>query len=239
MITPLIGITTYRTPHQSGFPMFALAQAYVQAVIQAGGLPVLIPLGLPDDHLQGLLSRLDGILFSGGGDIDPARFGAEPHPEVDFVDPDRDRIEIQLIQAAIERSTPFLGICRGIQTLNVALGGSLYTHIPDQHPHALAHPYQEGNPRNFLAHEVRLQPGTRLSEILGQPNLMVNSLHHQGIDRLAQGLLAAAHAPDGLIEAVEWRGGGFGFAVQWHPEWLTDQEPMRALFRAFVKAASK
>lgn len=239
MTTPLIGITTYRTPHQSGFPLFALPQAYVQAVSQAGGLPVLIPLGLPDDHLQELLSRLDGILFSGGGDIDPARFGAEPHPEVGSVDSDRDRIEIQLIQAAIQRSTPFLGICRGIQTLNVALGGSLYTHIPDQHPQALDHPYQEGNPRNFLAHEVCLQPGSRLFEILGRPSLMVNSLHHQGIDRLAQGLLAVAHAPDGLIEAVEWHGDVFGLAVQWHPEWLTDQEPMQALFRAFVKAASR
>jgi putative glutamine amidotransferase len=235
MSAPLIGITTYRQPHLQGFPLISIAEAYVQAVFQAGGIPVLIPLGIPDHQLQDLLTRLDGILFSGGGDIDPDRFGADPHPEVSFVDSDRDRIEIQLVLDAVQRGTPFLGICRGIQTVNVALGGTLYTHIPDQRPSGVHHPYIEGNPRDYLAHSVQVQPETRLFNILGQSSLQVNSMHHQGIERPAPGTLVTAHAPDGLIEAIELSDHRFGIAVQWHPEWLTGQAPMRALFRAFVE----
>jgi putative glutamine amidotransferase len=237
MSSPLIGITTSRQLHQQGYPLISIPEAYIQAVVQAGGIPVLIPLGIPDRQLQDMLAHLDGILFSGGGDIDPGRYGADPHPEVSFVDSDRDRVEIQLVLDAVHRGTPFLGICRGIQTVNVALGGTLFTHLPDQRPSGVHHPYIEGNSRGYLAHSVQVQPGTHLHRILGQSSVQVNSMHHQGIEHLAPGLLDTAHAPDGLVEAIELSDHRFGIAVQWHPEWLTGQATMRALFRAFVEAA--
>jgi putative glutamine amidotransferase len=134
-----------------------------------------------------------------------------------------------------------LGICRGLQVANVALGGTLYTHIPDQHPNALQHEYsgEDGIPaRTALVHPVRIEEGSRIGKILGEPILNVNSLHHQGIKAVAPGLKAVAFAPDGLVEAVEMSEHPFAIAVQWHPEWLTDQEPIRRLFRAFVEAAA-
>ena len=239
MTSSLIGITTYRDLNKHSSPIIALNEAYIQAVSQAGGIPVLVPLGLPGSQLKEMLQYLDGVLFSGGGDLEPGRFGGNFHPAVDGVDPDRDRTEIELFRDSVEGGIPFLGICRGIQTINVALGGTLYTHIPDQHPGAIHHPYIEGNPRDYLAHPVKIQPGTQLFEILKDSPVQVNSMHHQGIRNLAPGLKATAHAPDGLIEAVELPGHPFGIAVQWHPECLTAYAPMRELFRAFVEAASR
>ncbi|MBU0512123.1 MAG: gamma-glutamyl-gamma-aminobutyrate hydrolase family protein [Chloroflexi bacterium] len=237
MPSPLIGIITYRHPSSYGFSLNALAEAYIQAVSQAGGIPVLIPLGLPEEQLNDMLPRLDGILFSGGGDIEPQRFGADNHPEVKGVDTDRDRVEIQLARDVVRDGIPFLGICRGIQLINVALGGTLYTHLSDQYPGAIQHSFLDEQPRDYLAHEVKVQAGTQLFEILGDPTIKVNSLHHQGIRQLAAGLKMTAQAPDGLIEGVEIPEHPFGIAVQWHPEWLTAHAPMRDLFRAFVEAA--
>ena len=239
MTAPIIGITTYRTPHKGGFLLNSLAEAYVKAVSLAGGIPVLIPLLIQDEHLQSMLTRLDGILFSGGGDIDPVLFGGEEHPEVNFIDADRDRIEIQLVKIAVQTSTPIFGICRGIQSINVALGGTLYTHIPDQLNSDLHPRYVEGADRSSLIHEVNIESGTIISRILESTVVQVNSLHHQGISKLAPGLVAAGHAPDGLIEAVEMPEHLFCIAVQWHPEWLVAHKPMRALFEAFVEASSK
>jgi len=237
MMAPLIGITTYRHLNKQGYPLISLNEAYVQAVSQAGGIPILVPLGLPKNQIAAILLRLDGILFSGGGDIEPGRFGMEPHPEVTGVDLDRDRVEIALAQDAVQKGVPFLGICRGIQILNVALGGTLYTHIPDQVPGAVHPPYIEENPRDFLAHEVTIQAGTQLYKILGESQVRVNSLHHQGILDLAPGLVESAHASDGVIEAVEMPGHPFGVAVQWHPECIPSLAPMRALFKSFGVAA--
>jgi putative glutamine amidotransferase len=239
MNQPLIGITTYRTTNESHHPILALGENYVQAVAQAGALPVLVPLGLPDDQVNGILVRLDGILFSGGGDIEPAAFGMESVPEVKSVDPDRDRVEIRLVKTALSEGLPFLGICRGLQVINVALGGSLYTHIADQHPQALKHDYSPDWPRDHLPHAVRVEPDSRLAAILRMKNPKVNSLHHQGVCHLAPGLQAVAWAPDTLIEAVELPGHPFGLGVQWHPEWLTAHTSMRTLFHAFVEAASR
>jgi putative glutamine amidotransferase len=207
-------------------------------VARAGAIPVLIPLGLPEDDLNQLLSSLDGVLFTGGGDIDPALYGGVPHATVHEIDPDRDQMEIHLVRRAVERGGPFLGICRGLQVINVALGGSLYTHIQDQHPNALKHDFFPGHPRNFLAHPIKVDEGTTLAGILDQPVVQVNSLHHQGIHRLAPSLTPSAYAPDGLTEAIELRSHPFGLAVQWHPEWLQDQDEMRALFEAFVQASA-
>ncbi len=238
MTPPLIGITTYRTNNPAGNPILALGENYVQAISQAGGNPVLVPIGLPEAQLTSLADQLDGLLFSGGGDLDPARFGMENKPEVKGVDPDRDRVEIQLVRTAVSEGLPFLGICRGHQVINVALGGTLYTHIPDEHPRAIKHDYIPDWPRDHLPHNVRVEPSSRLAAILETTTPEVNSLHHQGICDLAAGLQAIGWAPDDLIEAIELPDHRFGLAVQWHPEWLTAQAPMRALFRAFVAAAA-
>ena len=139
----------------------------------------------------------------------------------------------------LEKGKPFFGICRGAQVVNVALGGNLYTHIEDQHPDALKHDYYPDYPRNRLSHPVRVEEGSRLAGIVDEPVLQVNSLHHQGIKGLAPTLKPVAYAPDGIIEAVELSDHPFGLAVQWHPEWLTDQQPMRNLFKAFVDSARK
>jgi putative glutamine amidotransferase len=212
-------------------------EAYLQAVLNAGGAPVLLPAGLPEEALSGLLSRLDGLLLTGGGDIDPARFSGALHSRVYGIDPERDETEIRLVQLAAETGKPFLGICRGIQAINVALGGSLYTHIADQLPGALKHDQTSDIPRDFLAHRVSITPGSRLAAILGGVDVAVNSLHHQGAQRVAPGLTAVALSPDGLVEAVELPGHPFGLGVQWHPECLQAYPPQRSLFQALVRAA--
>jgi putative glutamine amidotransferase len=236
MPVPLIGLTTYNDKNQYGFPVAALMHKYILAVSEAGGTPVLIPSGLKEDPRSTLLERLDGILFTGGGDIATETFGGEPHPLVAAVDPARDSLELALFKAAASDGKPFLGICRGFQVVNVALGGTLYTDIADQRPGAIKHDYNPGTQRQVLAHEVRVDSDTRLAEITGEPVLKVNSLHHQGAKELAAALKSVACAPDGLVEAVVLPGHPFGLAVQWHPEWLTDQPAMRKLFFAFVAA---
>jgi putative glutamine amidotransferase len=238
MSAALIGLTTYRTKNTACNPVLALATHYAEAISQAGGIPVLIPLGLPKAQLHKLSTRLDGILLSGGGDMHPATYGQENNSAVKGVDPDRDRVEIELVQMAIADKIPFLGICRGIQVINVALGGSLYSHIADQHPGAVKHDYYPDWPRDHLPHGVRIEPGSRLASILGTLEPQVNSLHHQGIRDLAPKLQATGWAPDALIEAIELPEHPFGVAVQWHPEWLTGQLPMQTLFRAFIEAAA-
>lgn len=205
--------------------------------MQAGGVPVLIPSELDESDWMELYLRLDGILLSGGGDIAVERYNGLPHPRVDGVDEARDALEFGLLNSAIKEGKPFLGICRGSQVVNVGLGGTLYTHVEDQHPDALKHDYFPNFSRNRLSHPVRVDEGSRLAEIVGEPVLQVNSLHHQGIKDLAPRLKPIAYAPDGLIEAVELSDHPFGLAVQWHPEWLTDQQPTRNLFKAFVNSA--
>lgn len=237
MSLPMIGLTTYRSLSQQGYPQFAQSEAYTRALAQAGACPVMIPLGLPEAALQTLLARLDGVLFTGGGDVDPARYGNPQHPLVADVDPNRDQLEIGLLHELTRAGKPFLGICRGLQVINVALGGSLYEDLLEQRPGSLEHRFYPGWPREHLAHAVQIEPGSRLAEILSGPTFPVNSLHHQGIQRLAAGLRPTASAPDGLVEAFELPGHSFGLAVQWHPENLQEHAPMRALFQAFVRAA--
>ena len=235
---PLIGITTYRSTNTHGQPLVALQQSYVKAIKQAGGVPVLIPSSIAEDGWDALFARLDGILFSGGGDIGLEYSPGDPHPRINEVEPDRDSVELKMINAAAADGKPFLGICRGCQVMNVALGGTLYTHIPDQLPNALDHSYP-GNLRTVLVHEIKIEEGTHIADIFGEPIVKVNSLHHQGIKDVAPSLRASGHAPDGLVEAIELPDHPFGLAVQWHPEWLTDQEGMRNLFKRLVNAAGK
>ena len=235
---PLIGITTNQSRNSDGFPTVFLMQSYINAITQADGVPVLIPSMIHADGWDVLYAHLDGILFSGGGDIAIERFSGEAHPRVDDVDPERDSVELKMIQSAAEDGKPFLGICRGAQLANVALGGTLYTHITDQFSNAIDHNYPT-NRRTVLVHEVKLEEGTRIAEVMGEPILRVNSLHHQGLKDIAPSLRVTGYAPDGLVEAVELPDHPFGIAVQWHPEWLTDQEPTRNLFRKFVEAVGK
>jgi putative glutamine amidotransferase len=235
---PIIGITTNQSTNANGQPTIMLMQSYVNAVIQAGAVPVLIPSRIAEDGWEAVYSRLEGVLFSGGGDIAMEFSPGEPHPRIDGVDRARDSVELKMLQAAASDGKPFLGICRGCQVMNVALGGTLYTHIPDQLPDALDHDYP-GNMRRVLVHEVKLEEGTHLAKIFEESILKVNSLHHQGIKDVAPAMRVAGYARDGLVEAVELPDHPFGLAVQWHPEWLTDQEGTRNLFRKFVEAAGQ
>lgn len=234
---PIIGITTNRDRNALDESVSLLTQAYVAAVLQGGGVPILIPSLLAEQDVRSLYPHLDGILFSGGGDIAVERFGAKTHPRVEDVDPPRDALELNLLKTAASDGKPFLGICRGCQVLNVALGGTLYTHLPDQLTGALDHDYP-GNLRAVLVHAVEIEDGTLLREVLGEHSLRVNSHHHQGLKDIGLGLRIAGSSPDGLVEAVELRDHPFGIGVQWHPEWLTDQAPARLLFKRFVDAAA-
>lgn len=237
MALPLIGITTSRTINSYGAQALSLSEAYTRALTQAGGVPVLIPLDLPAPALHELVMRLDGLLFSGGGDMHPGRYGAPVHPLVSSIQEDRDQLEIDLLQGVVQRGLPFLGICRGLQVINVALGGSLYEDLLEQHPGALNHDRFPEQERDYLAHPVSIELDSRLHRILNCTRVEVNSMHHQGIRDLAPGLKPVASAPDGVIEAVELPDYPFGLAVQWHPECLPAHFPMQRLFREFVAAA--
>jgi putative glutamine amidotransferase len=228
-----------RRESQYGMPLASVAEAYVEALIQAGASPVLIPNALTEDALDELFPGLDGVLFTGGGDINPQFYRAGDHSKVSGIEQARDRIEMYLVEKLVTEGKPFLGICRGLQSVNVALGGTLYADIADQVPDSTKHDYYPGWERDYLAHAVKLDGGSRLLDILGKTTLEVNSLHHQAVDQLAPGLIPTAYSPDGIIEAIELRDHPFALAVQWHPEWLTAHKPMRALFCSFAAAATK
>jgi len=238
-MAPLIGLTTGRITRKQGQgDAVTTPCSYINALKQAGALPVLIPLGLSQEQMRGVFDRVDGVLIIGGADIDPGRFAGEPHPRVYDVDPEQDELDLTLVRWCAERGKPFFGICRGIQSMNVALGGSLYTDIADQYSKEQRHDWYPDIPRNMLAHGLRLDPDSRLARVMGGTEFKVNSLHHQGLLRIAPGLKVAGHASDGLVEAVELTDHPFGVGVQWHPEWLQEHEHARAVFRAFVQACA-
>lgn len=239
MPKPIIGCTTYRKlSRDTGVPLFGLMQSYVQAISAAGGIPVLIPLGLPAEDLGTVLARVDGLVLPGGGDIEPRRYRGQPHEKVRGVDKDRDRVEIHVARWAAENEKPLLAICRGHQVLNVALGGTMWEDIATQVPAAIRHDYYGTDARNYRPHAVDLKPGSRLAAIFGTTSVPVNSLHHQAVRDLAPDLQATATAADGIVEGLEITGHPFGVGVQWHPENLVDDDPaMLDLFRALVHAA--
>jgi len=233
---PMIGITSSLIRKRSGSLVCQVGQAYINSIQKAGGIPLMIPVGKDTPSLDSLLSRLDGVLFTGGADIDPLRFNAQTHPRVYGVSQARDTLEFTLIEKALEGDMPMLAICRGIQVLNVAFGGSLYLDIEDQKPNALKHDWFPGYARDKLAHSVKLFPGSRLNSIFGTPEIQVNSLHHQGISQIGENLKATAFSPDGLIEGLEVKEKSFALGVQWHPESMPDDPGMQRLFQAFIKA---
>src|SRR3954464_15245556 len=241
---PVIGIATQTLPGVPGErqPCWLMGRSYVEELRKGGAVPWVIPL-IPEDPdtLQEIFDRLDGVFITGGVDVDPSRYG-EPKTELcGRTDPDRDAVEIALLRHALARDLPVLAVCRGIQILNVACGGTLYQDVTAQVPAALKHDYfptPQQPSRKYLAHDVTVKPDSRLGSILGEAVVPVNSMHHQAIKDLAPRLAATAHAPDGIIEGVEGTGGQFLVAVQWHPEELTETQPGQArLFTSFAEAA--
>jgi putative glutamine amidotransferase len=229
---PVVGITI-GDGTRPGF--HALRVDCVRSVEQAGASPVVLPPLRPEDA-PGLLDRLDGLLLSGGGDVDPALYGAIPHPRLGRVDRRRDDFELALVREALARDLPVLAICRGQQVLNVATGGTLLQDIPSELGGAMNHD-APGRRRN-RSHAVAVVPGTRLREIMGRQDLSVNSFHHQAVARSGAGLVVSARCPqDGVIEGLEMPGRRFVVAVQWHPEsFWSRPDSFQPLFDAHAEA---
>lgn len=210
----------------------------MRAILETGGRPYLLPSALPLDTLPEVLSEFDGLFISGGGDIHPDYFGGQMHPSVAGVDRERDEFELALCREAVAVDMPVFGICRGQQVLNVAMGGNLVVDIPSELPEAGRHQWWPNYQRGRLSHSVQVEKGSQLAGIMGGSEFEVNSLHHQSVKNLGEGLKVVATAPDGVIEALEMPGKRFVVSVQWHPEWLPEHEPMRRIFKAFVEASN-
>jgi putative glutamine amidotransferase len=242
---PLIGVTTseMRMPRRAhplpeGDPPqaeMALGIVYARAVELAGGLPVVLP-PLEERAIAPLVDRLAGVCLSGGPDLDPTGYGAEPHPHLGPVEPALDAFEVSVARRADARGIPVLGICRGCQALNVARGGTLHQHLPDVADGSIRHRQTESGRQ--ATHGVRIQAGSQLARIVGAEDLDVNSFHHQAVDGVGRGLQAVAWAPDGVIEAIEGDGASLYLGVQWHVETLVHLPRHAALFDALVEAAA-
>ena len=231
MVRPLVGITTYVTPARFGVweaESVLVPADYVNAVKRAGGRPLLVPPS--EDGVDETLAAVDGLIFSGGSDLDPELYGQEPHAETVGVVAARDRAELVLLTAALARDLPVLAICRGSQVLNVALGGDLVQHLPD----VVGDERHKHTPGEFADHDVTLEEGTRIGTLLGD-RAHVKSHHHQGIGWLGNGLRASAHAEDGVVEAIEDPARRFTLGVLWHPEAGEDLK----LFEALVEEAAR
>jgi putative glutamine amidotransferase len=244
---PLIGVTTSEVrraetlePIPEGEPPqheMALGLTYLRAVEAAGGLPVVIPpLDLP--LIEPLLDRLSGVLLSGGPDVHPDAYGAEPDENLGPTEPDLDRFELAIASAADMRDIPLLAICRGHQALNIVRGGTLVQHLPDVHPEEGTTDHRQKIAGRLPSHDVRVDPASRLAATIDASDIGVNSFHHQAIDRVGRGLTAVAWADDGTIEAVEDRTRPFLIGVQWHAELLVHRREELGLFTAFVEAAA-
>ena len=232
---PVIGISAY--PRVVGTSVGATllhtaSRHYVESVERAGGVPVVLPVMEPD-AVDDVIVAVDGVLLTGGGDVQPSRYGAKPLPETNGVDPARDACDIRLLEAAIERDLPVLATCRGMQVVNVALGGSLVQHVPTATGQVHSHHdrWREG------VHKVRIDPDSHLAAALGTTDVAVNSIHHQAVDEAAPGTRAVAWAEDETVEAIELPGTPHVVAVQWHPELLEDWPEQQGLFRQLVDHA--
>ncbi len=244
---PVVGIPTQTLQSLGGVsseipPSWVMSQRYIITLTAAGAIPWMIPL-VDEDTLRGIYEELDAVFLPGGADIDARTYGETPHHKSDTTDRERDRVEVALAKWAVAEEKPMLGVCRGLQLINVAAGGTLYQDLADEMPGSIKHDYfpfsGAHHTRDFLAHEVCVADGTRLSKFVGAGSVRVNSMHHQGVKQLGRGLVATAEAPDGLIEALEGEDDGYLVAVQWHPEALTDHDARtRQLFADFIEAGS-
>ncbi|EPR77632.1 Gamma-glutamyl-GABA hydrolase [Leifsonia rubra CMS 76R] len=235
---PIIGLTSYLEQAQTGawdLPASFLPKIYFEAVTDAGGIAVLLPPQPVDSEIAAsIIHGLDGLILTGGKDVDPARYGQEAHPTTDVPRKDRDAFEDALVRAAIEQNVPFLGICRGAQMLNVALGGTIHQHLPD----VIGSTRYSAGGGTFLVNDVAVEPQSTLASLLGgDRNIAVKSYHHQAIDELADGLVVTGRGDDGVIQAIELPSVDFGVAVQWHPE--EDAKEDARLFRGIVDAAAR
>jgi putative glutamine amidotransferase len=229
---PILGLTTY-APREN-LERFSLPVQYVHSVRRAGALVWLIPPGEP--HLEELLARLDGLVLTGGGDVDPEHYGGAHHAMLYGIHRERDETEITLARAAHARGLPTLGICRGCQVINVAFGGSLIEHLPDEVGEDIAH--RGAGPGTSSLHPVGLERGSRVAAIIGELRANTSSSHHQALRRVADGLKVSARAADGTVEAVERGDHPFYLAVQWHPEETAAKDPgQQRLFDALAAAA--
>lgn len=240
---PVIGIPTQTLQVMDGIPeglppSWVMNQRYYLATAAVGGVPWMIPLLEDLAILREIYDRLDGVLLAGGVDMDPATYGEEKTPLCGAIDPARDLVELQLVRWALADGKPVFGICRGLQVINVATGGTLYQDVSAECTAAIKHDYfpTTGWQRDYPAHEVKLVNGTRLQQALATSSLTVNSMHHQGVDRLGDGLTVSALAPDGLIEGLELPNHPYLTAVQWHPESMASDHSSRML-RPFIDAA--
>lgn len=231
-VKPIIGITTYGRDADN---KFSLPGEYVDAVRRAGGVPLLVPPGEPE--LSCLLGTLDGLMLAGGGDIDPTRYNGNGHESIYMLDPERDATELALARRVIGRGQPTLAICRGAQVVNVALGGTLIEHLPDEVGETIQHRLP---PRNPASHAVDVEPSSRLAGILQSGQIVSASWHHQALRDVADGLTVVARASDGTIEAAEMTMHPWLIAVQWHPELTAADDPVQQrLFDAFVAACQE
>ena len=242
MSLPLIAITTseLRKPGSSevatsahshepgGRRDLALALAYPGAVSRAGGAPLIVPPFSPENDVEAILERVDGVVMSGGPDIHPCLYGQDEHPELGPTDIGLDRFEIGFVRRALERELPLLGICRGAELINVARGGTLLQHVEG---------HRQTEEARITTHDVRVEAGTRLAKVLGRTQVAVNTFHHQAVDKLGGDVRAVAWSDDGLVEGIELAGASFALGVQWHAEGLIDEPEQCALFSSFVAAA--
>ena len=217
---------------------FAMGRNYVRSIIDAGGVPLMAPVTLDERSLRELYDAADGVMLSGGGDVDPAAYEEARHEKTDLVDPDRDRAEFLMTLWAAADDKPIFGICRGIQAMNVALGGTLIQDIPSQWQTPLKHNgHYEGSQRDDVLHTVQVDPGARVEVMLRARQAGVNSFHHQALKRVADGLAVTSRAPDGVIESVEMAGKRFFVGVQWHPEEMSaGRADMMNLFVGFIQS---
>jgi putative glutamine amidotransferase len=238
-VRPLIGIPCFATERAGTLrPIYANNQTYVRAVERAGGVPLLIPPLTDAESLAAVCARLDGLLLTGGGDVDPAYYGEKPIAECGEPEPERDEQEIALSRLALESDLPVLGVCRGMQLLNVVRGGTLYQDLVAQRGEP-RHDHTD-HPRTYRAHDIEVNPASRLAGILGGTRQAVNSLHHQAVNRPGEGIEIVAWSEDGVAEAMEAQGHPFAVAVQYHPEELaSDDAASQRLFAAFVQACKE
>lgn len=235
---PIIGVVGALFERRNASTISGIGRSYLAAVEAAGGIPLLIHLTADQAVLDAHYQRCDGLVFCGGGDIAPVHYGQTPHPLLGAVEELRDQVELHLARRAVADRKPVLGICRGIQLLNVALGGTLYQDINAELPGTLNHrESSQRNDRAYLAHPLTLARDSWLAEILGATTIEVNTLHHQAVRDVAPGLRVVGHAPDGVIEAVEGEGDTFIAGVQCHPEelWQSAEPRWKRLFTGFIE----